>query len=335
MKLPHRRQFFRFAAGAAALPAVVAHRAGASLSVPAGARHCGFSGGRHERHPRAPDCRVALQPIRPLVHRREPAGSGREHRARIRRSGGAARLHAQRLRLDRIAQRDPLQRPQVQFHARHDARRQPDAGNERVGRASGIFGALSPELIAATKANPDAITVASSGLGSTPHIFWELFRSMTGARMLHVPYRGGAQPLTDVLGQQVQVYFATIADAMEHIKAGRLRALAVTGATRTQALPDVPTIAEFVPGYEAIGWLWPSSPQRTRPPRSSKRSTRRSMPASPTPKSSRPLPTGGETVFASSPAEFATFIAAENAKWGIGHPSGEHQALARPNRGPR
>jgi tripartite-type tricarboxylate transporter receptor subunit TctC len=112
-----------------------------------------------------------------------------------------------------------------------------------------------PELIAAAKANPDAITVASSGLGSTPHVFWELFRSMTGASMLHVPYRGGAPALTDVLGRQVQVYFATIADAMEHIKAGRLRALAVTGATRTQALPDVPTIGEFVAGYEAIGWL--------------------------------------------------------------------------------
>src|SRR5215468_2030539 len=73
--------------------------------------------------------------------------------------------------------------------------------------------------------------------------------------MLHVPYRSGAQALTDVIGRQVQVNFATIADAMEHIKAGRLRALAVTGATRTPALPDVPTIGEFVPGYEAIGWL--------------------------------------------------------------------------------
>jgi len=153
-----------------------------------------------------------------------------------------------------------------------------------------------PELIAAAKANPDAMTVASSGPGSTPHVFWELFRSMTGTRMLHVPYRGGAPALTDLLGQQVQVFFATIADAIEHIKAGRLRALAVTGATRTPALPDVPTIGEFVPGYEAIGWLGVVAP-KTYPPQSSRCSTRRSMRASPMPESSRPLSIGVKPSF--------------------------------------
>ncbi len=120
-----------------------------------------------------------------------------------------------------------------------------------------------PELISAARANPDAITVASPGVGSAPHVSWELFRSMTGTRMLHVPYRGGAPAITDLLSQQVQVYFANIAEAMEHIKMGKLRALAVTGTARTPALPDVPTIGDFVPGYESLGWLGVVAPRDT------------------------------------------------------------------------
>jgi len=171
-----------------------------------------------------------------------------------------------------------------------------------------------PELIAAAKANPDAMTVASSGLGSTPHIFWELFRSMTGVRMLHVPYRGGAPALTDVLGQQVQVFFATAADAMDHIKAGRLRALAVTGATRMSALPDVPTIGEFVTGYEAIGWLGVVAPKDT--PAAIIEMLNKTINAGlADAKIKQTIVDWGETVFASSPAEFGRFIAAENEKW--------------------
>ena len=172
-----------------------------------------------------------------------------------------------------------------------------------------------PELIAAAKANPDAMTVASSGLGSTPHVFWELFRSMTGTRMLHVPYRGGAPALTDVLGQQVQVFFATIADAMEHIKAGRLRALAVTGATRIPALPDVPTIAEFVPGYEAIGWLGVVAPKET--PGGIIEMLNKAINAGlDDSKIKQTIVDWGETVFATSPAEFGKFLADEHEKWG-------------------
>ena len=172
-----------------------------------------------------------------------------------------------------------------------------------------------PELIAAAKANPDALTVASSGLGSTPHVFWELFRSMTGTRMLHVPYRGGAPALTDVLGQQVQVFFATIADAMEHIKAGRLRALAVTGATRIPALPDVPTIAEFVPGYEAIGWLGVVAPKET--PGGIIDVLNKAVNAGLADARIRQtIVDWGETVLATSPAEFGTFLADEHEKWG-------------------
>ena len=172
-----------------------------------------------------------------------------------------------------------------------------------------------PELIAAAKANPDAMTVASAGVGSTQHIFWELFRSMTGTRMLHVPYRGGAPALTDLLGGQVQVYFSTMADAMEYIKADKLRALAVTGATRNTALPDVPTIGEFVPGYEAVGWLGVLAPKDT-PASTIDMLSKAINDGLADPKIKQTIAGLGGTIFASSPAGFVQFIAAENEKWG-------------------
>jgi tripartite-type tricarboxylate transporter receptor subunit TctC len=130
-----------------------------------------------------------------------------------------------------------------------------------------------------------------------------------------VPYRGGAPALTDLLGQQVQVFFATIADAMEHIKAGRLRALAVTGATRTPALPDVPTIGEFVPGYEAIGCLGVVAPKDI--PATIIETLNKAINAGLADAAVKQIIVDwGETVFPTSPAEFARFIAAENEKWG-------------------
>jgi tripartite-type tricarboxylate transporter receptor subunit TctC len=133
--------------------------------------------------------------------------------------------------------------------------------------------------------------------------------------MLHVPYRGGAPALTDLLAQQVQVYFATPADTMEYIKAGRLRALAVTGATRTQTLPDVPTIGEFVPGYEAVGWLGIVAPKDT-PAAVIDMANNAINAGLADPKIKQTIADWGEIVFASSPAEFGKFLAAENEKWG-------------------
>jgi tripartite-type tricarboxylate transporter receptor subunit TctC len=172
-----------------------------------------------------------------------------------------------------------------------------------------------PELIAAARANPDAITVASPGVGSAPHASWELFRSMTGTHMLHVPYRGGAPAITALLSQQVQVYFANIAEAMEHIKAGKLRALAVTGAARTPALPDVPTIGDFVPGYESLGWLGVVAPRDTLA--SIIDTLNQTINAGlADPKIKQTVADWGEVVFSSSPSEFGKFLAAENEKWG-------------------
>ena len=130
---------------------------------------------------------------------------------------------------------------------------------------------------------------ASAGNGSTSHMSGELFRVMTGIDLIHVPYRGGVRATTDLLSRQVQIYFATMAVSLEPIRAGKVRALAVTTAKRSEALPDIPTVAEFLPGYETIGAA--SALPKIRPPRSSTRSTGRSITASRIRKSRSVLPT--------------------------------------------
>jgi len=122
-----------------------------------------------------------------------------------------------------------------------------------------------PEFIAYAKANPGKINLASSGNGTSIHMSGELFKMMTGLAMQHVPYRGSAPMLTDLLAGQVQVTFDNMPSSIEHIRAGRLRALAVTTATRSAALPDVPIVADFVPGYEASAWFGMGAPKGTPP----------------------------------------------------------------------
>jgi tripartite-type tricarboxylate transporter receptor subunit TctC len=120
-----------------------------------------------------------------------------------------------------------------------------------------------PEFIAYAKAHPRKVNMASAGNGSPPHVAGELFKMMTGVDMVHVPYRGGGPALNDLLGGQVQVYFPTTVSSIGYIKAGRLRAFAVTTETRSDALPDVPTVGEFVPGYEASAWYGVGIPKNT------------------------------------------------------------------------
>ncbi len=119
------------------------------------------------------------------------------------------------------------------------------------------------ELIAYAKSNPGKLTVASAGIGSAPHMYWELFRSVTGVDMVHVPYRGGGPAVTDLLGGQVLVYFGTFASTIENVRAGKLRALAVTSPARAAVLPDVPAMAEFLPGYEASIYVGIAAPRGT------------------------------------------------------------------------
>jgi tripartite-type tricarboxylate transporter receptor subunit TctC/ABC-type uncharacterized transport system substrate-binding protein len=170
------------------------------------------------------------------------------------------------------------------------------------------------EFIAYARDNPAKVTIASDGVGSGPHVFWELFRSMTGLNVLHVPYRGASPVIVDLLSAQVQAYFGYVAPLIEYIRAGQLRPLAVTSAVRAEALPDVPTMAEFVPGYDAMGWNGIGAPRNT--------------PAEIVEKLNREINAGlansrirlrigefGDTVFASSPAEFGKHIAEFTDKW--------------------
>jgi tripartite-type tricarboxylate transporter receptor subunit TctC len=120
-----------------------------------------------------------------------------------------------------------------------------------------------PEFIAYAKANPGKINMGSGGVGTPQHVFGELFKLTTGVSMVHVPYRGSGPMLADFLGGQVQVAFDTLPSSIEYIRAGKLRPLAVTTAMRSEALPDIPTVGEFVPGYEASGWVGLGAPKNT------------------------------------------------------------------------
>jgi tripartite-type tricarboxylate transporter receptor subunit TctC len=147
-----------------------------------------------------------------------------------------------------------------------------------------------PEFIAYAKSNPGKISMASAGVGSGPHAAGELFKIMAGVNMIHVPYRGQGPALTDLLGGQVQLYFAGIPSSIQYNRAGQLRALAVTTATRSKALPDIPTLSDFLPGYEASLWGGFGAP-KTRLSKSLTSLTAKSMPPSPIPRSRHDLPT--------------------------------------------
>ncbi len=171
-----------------------------------------------------------------------------------------------------------------------------------------------PDFIAYAKLNPGKINMASAGIGSAQHVWGEQFKMMAGVNMQHVPYRGGALAHTDLLGGQVQVMFDTMPASVEHIKASRLRPLAVTTATRLEVLPDIPTVGEFVPGYEASGWQGIGAPRNT-PADIVDRLNREVNAGLADPKMKSRLADLGGTVLAGSPAAFEKFIADETEKW--------------------
>ena len=172
-----------------------------------------------------------------------------------------------------------------------------------------------PDFIAYARANPGKLNMASAGNGTGPHMAGELFKIMAGVDMLHIAYRGSPPALTDLLAGQVQLTFGPLSSSIEYVKAGRLRALGVTAPTRLDVLPDVPAIAEFVPGYEASGWYGVCAPKHT--------------PAEIVDLLNREINAGlaeaklrarfadvGSTVLTGSPADFAKHIADETEKWG-------------------
>ena len=172
-----------------------------------------------------------------------------------------------------------------------------------------------PEFIAYAKANPGRLNMASSGNGSTIHVSGELFKMMTGVNMVHVPYRGGAPALTDMISGQVQVMFDNVPTSIEFIRAGKLRALAVTTATRSEVLPDLPTVADFVPGYEASAWYGVGVPKGTPDDIIDKLNKEiNAILAEPKPKAR--LADLGASLLAGSSADFGKLVADETEKWG-------------------
>jgi tripartite-type tricarboxylate transporter receptor subunit TctC len=170
------------------------------------------------------------------------------------------------------------------------------------------------EFIAYAKANPDKINMASTGNGTQPHVSGELFKMMAGVNMVHVQYRGAPPALTDLLGGQVQVYFASSTISIEHIRAGKLRALAVTTAKRSEALPDIPTVGDFLPGYETSLWFGVGAPKNT-PAEIIDKLNREINAGLADPKIKAAIADMGGTVLAGSPADFGKLIADETEKW--------------------
>jgi tripartite-type tricarboxylate transporter receptor subunit TctC len=172
-----------------------------------------------------------------------------------------------------------------------------------------------PEFIAYSTANPGKINMGSSGVGTTQHLSGELFKSMTGVNLVHVPYRGSAQSIIDLLSGQVQVSFDPLPATIEYIKSGKLRALAVTTAVRSEALPDLPTVGEYVPGYEASGWNGLCAPKNTPVEIIEKLNQVVNAGLADSTMKKR-LGDLGATVLAGSSADFGKLIAEETEKWG-------------------
>ncbi len=171
-----------------------------------------------------------------------------------------------------------------------------------------------PEFIAYAKANPGKINMASAGNGTAQHIYGELFKMMAGVDLVHVPYRGGAPSMTDLLGGQVQVMFSVVTESIEHIRAGKLRPLAVTTTTRWEGLPNIPTVGDFLPGYEGSGWQGVGVPKNT-PAEIIDKLNKEINAGLADPNIKARLAELGGTVLAGSPADFAMLIVADAKKW--------------------
>jgi len=171
------------------------------------------------------------------------------------------------------------------------------------------------EFIDYAKANPNEINMASGGNGNISHLVGEMFKIMAGVKMVHLPYRGGGAALADLLGEQVPLLFTGMATAIEYIRAGRLRALGVTSATRSEALPDVPPVGQFLPGYEAVDWKGIGAPMNT-PVEIVEKLNKEINAALADPKMKARFADLSGTVLPGSPADFGKLIADETEKWG-------------------
>jgi tripartite-type tricarboxylate transporter receptor subunit TctC len=314
MKLPHRRKFLHLAAGAAALPAVPRiSKAQAYPARPVRIIVAAAAGGAADIQARLfgqwLSDRLGQQFI---IDNRPGAGNNIGTEAVVRApADGYTLLLVQTANAISAALYDKLN-----FNFIRDIA--PVASMVRVANIMEVHPSFPaktvPEFIAYAKANPGRINMASAGSGNPTHLAGELFKMMAGVDMVHVPYRGEAAALTDLLGGQVHVYFGTLPGSIEHIRAGRLRGLAITTALPSDALPDIPTIGEFVPDYEASGWQGIGAPRNT-PAEIVTRLNREINAGLASPVIKARLSDLGSMVLAGSPTDFGKLIADETEKW--------------------
>jgi tripartite-type tricarboxylate transporter receptor subunit TctC len=315
MKLPHRRQFLHLAAGAAALPVVP--RVAWAQAYPARPVRIivGFApGGAYDIVARLMSQFLSERLGQPFVVENRPGAGGT--------IGSEAVVKAlpdgyTLLLVGAAAVTSALLYDKLSFNLIRDIA--PIAAISREPHIMVVNPSVPakkvPEFIAYAKGNPGKISMASGGMGTAAHLSGELFKMMTGVNMLHVPYRGIAPALTDLLGGEVHFMSAPMSASIEHIRAGKLRALAVTTATRSEMLPDVPTVGEFVPGYEASTWSGVGAPKAT-PGEIVEKLNKEIHAALADHKIKARLVDLGSTALAGSPADFGRLIAEETDKWG-------------------
>jgi len=314
MKLPHRRHVLRLAAGAAALPA--ASRFAWAQDYPARPVRLiiGYPPGS------GPDINARLigqwlserlgQPF--VIDNRPGAGSNIGTEAVVRApADGYTLLIAASANASNATLYDKLD-----FNFIRDIA--PVASFTRAPFVMEVHPSVPtktvPEFIAYAKGNPGRINMASSGNGTVPHLSGELFKMMTGVDMVHVPYRGGTAALVDLLRGQVQVRFGSLTESIQYIKDGKLRALAVTTASRSEVLPDIPTAGEFLPGYDASAWTGVGAPRNT-PAEVIEKLNREINAGLADPKLKARFTDQGLAAFVGSPADFGKFIVDETEKW--------------------
>ena len=315
MKLPHRRQFLHLAAGAAALPALPrAARAQTYPMRPVRLIVGPPAGGGGDVVARLIGQWLSERLGRPfIVENRAGANSNIATEAVVRAPPDGYTLFV----MDSAPALNSTLYNKLTFNFIHD-----------IAPVSGIASqpvimVINPSLNAKTvsefityaNANPGKVNMASGGIGNITHLSGELFKMMAGVNMVHVPYRGGGAALTDLLGGQVQVLFTGLLSAIEYIRVGRLRALAVTSATRSNALPDIPSLSEFLPGYEADDWKGIGAPKGT-PVEIIAKLNEGINGALADPRMKARLADLGGIPLSGSPADFGKFIAAETEKWG-------------------
>jgi tripartite-type tricarboxylate transporter receptor subunit TctC len=314
MKPPHRRRFLHLAAGAAALPAVSrVARAQAYPTRPVRVVVPFAPGGASDVVARLMSQHLSERLGQQFVVENRPGGGsniGTEAVAHAPPDGYAL------LMIDTSPVINASLYEKLNFNFVRDIA--PVATINRVPLVMEVNPSVPartlPDFIAYARANPGKINMASAGNGTPSHLAGELFKLMTGVAMTHVPYRGAAPATTDLLGGHVQVFFTGVANAVEYIKAGKLRALAITTTTRLEVLPEIPTIGDFVQGYEASNWYGIGAPKGT-PAEIIDKLNKEINAALVDPQLKARLAELGTTVLMGSPTDFGKLIADESEKW--------------------